>query len=191
MQVHSAVEISDESSVHVVSDDSETAWKALFVPSASSHRDPNRAPTVVAPSMPVPQGEETPSVPETPRFDPDKGDPSPDDPAIGVATKIEAKERMTQTPPLVSRLTQGYLEHTGIDTCPLHQMDHGVRDADCDYGKRALGPLYHHKIKGNRHLPVFTFDFSGPHPHRVNVAQYLLVCALEPRTHEIGLGVRH
>ena len=24
-----------------------------------------------------------------------------------------------------------------------------------------LGPLYHHKIKGNRHLPVFTFDFSG------------------------------
>ena len=42
--------------------------------------------------------------------------------------------------------------------------------------KKALGPLYHHKIKGNRQLPVFTFDFSGPHPHRVNVAQYLLVC---------------
>ena len=35
-------------------------------------------------------------------------------------------------------------------------MDHGVRDPDCDYCKRALGPLYHHKIKGNRHLPVFT-----------------------------------
>ena len=51
----------------------------------------------------------------------------------------------------------------------------GVRDPDCDHCKRALGPLYHHKIKGNRHLPVFTFDFSGPHPHRVNVAQYLLV----------------
>ena len=32
------------------------------------------------------------------------------------------------------------------------------------------------KIKGNRHLPVLTFDFSGPHPHRVNAAQYLLVC---------------
>ena len=39
---------SDKSSVHVVSDESETAWEALFVPSASSHRDPNRAPTVVA-----------------------------------------------------------------------------------------------------------------------------------------------
>ena len=43
------------------------------------------------------------------------------------------------------------------------------------------GPLAHSIItksrpKGNRHLPVFTFDFSGPHPHRVNVAQYLLVC---------------
>ena len=37
-------------------------------------------------------------------------------------------------------------------------------------------PLYHHKIKGNRRLPVFTFEFSGPHPHRANVAQYLLVC---------------
>ena len=38
-----------------------------------------------------------------------------------------------------------------------------VRDPDCDHCKRALGPLYHHKIVGNRHLPVFTFDFSGPH----------------------------
>ena len=28
---------------------------------------------------------------------------------------------------------------------------------------------------GNRHLPVFTFDFSGPHPRKVNMAQYLLV----------------
>ena len=90
--------------------------------------------------------------------------------------KIEAKDGMTQTPPLVSRLIQGRLENTGIDACPLHQMDHGVRDPECDYWKRALGPLYHHKIKGgNRHLPVFTFDFSGPRPHRVNVAQYLLV----------------
>ena len=32
------------------------------------------------------------------------------------------------------------------------------------------------EIKGNRHLPVFTFDFSGPHPHRVNAAQFLCVC---------------
>ena len=45
---HSAIEVSDESSVHVVSDDSKAAWEALFVPSESSHTDPNRAPTVVA-----------------------------------------------------------------------------------------------------------------------------------------------
>ena len=100
-----------------------------FVPSESSHRGPNRAPTLVAPSAPVPQDEGTPSVPETPRFDPAKGDPSPDDPAVGVATKIEAKDRVTQTPPLVSRLIQGYLENTGMDACPLYQMDHGVTGA--------------------------------------------------------------
>ena len=75
-----------------------------------------------APVGPVPQEGETPSIPETPHFDPDQGDPSPDDLAIGVATKIESKEGMTQTPPLVSRLIQGYLEHTGIDACPLHRI---------------------------------------------------------------------
>ena len=47
---------------------------------------------------------------------------------------------MTQTPPLLSRLIQGYLDHTGIEECPYHQMDHGVRDPDCDHCKRALGP---------------------------------------------------
>ena len=45
----------------------------------------------------------------------------------------------------------------------------------CDHCKRALGPLYHHTIVGNRHLHVFTSGFSVPHPHRVNMAQYLLV----------------
>ena len=64
---------------------------------------------------------------------------------------------MTQTPPLLSRLIQGYLDQSVITA------------------SGALGPLYHHKIKGNRHLPVFAFDFSGPHP-QVNVTQYLLVC---------------
>ena len=49
---------------------------------------------------------------------------------------------------VVSRPIQGYLEHTGIDACPLHQVDHGVRDPDCAHCKRALGPLYHHKITG-------------------------------------------
>ena len=125
------------------------------MPSESSHRDPNRAPTVVAPSAPVPQDEETPSVPETPRFDPEKGDPSPDDPAVGIATKIEAKDSMTQTPHLVSKLTQGYLENTGIDACPLHQMDHGVRDSECDHCKRA-----HSTITKSRATHAYQFSPS-------------------------------
>ena len=83
---------------------------------------------------------------------------------------------VSQTPPLLSRLIQGYLEQKGVEACPNHKMDHGVQDPNCDHCKRALGLLHNHKIKGNRHLPVFTIDFSGPHPHRVNAAQYLLVC---------------
>ena len=129
----------------------------LYIPSSDAPEDPNRAITETAPSTPAIQEGEAPSVPETPHFHPDQGDPSLEEPAIGVATRIDNRERTTQTPPLLSRLIQGYQE------CPYHQMDHGVRDPDCDYCKRALGPLYHHKIKGNRHLPVFTFDFSVPH----------------------------
>ena len=82
---------------------------------------------------------------------------------MGTATRVVAKERMTQTPPLLSRLIQGHLDHTGIEACPYHQMDHGVRDPDCDHCKQALGPLYHHKLVGNRHLPVFT-TFLGHIP---------------------------
>ena len=62
---------------------------------------------------------ETPSVPDTPHFAPDQGDPSPDEPAIGTATRIVAKERMTQMPPLLSRLiliTQ-VLKHVHIIKC--------------------------------------------------------------------------
>ena len=100
--IHSAIEVSDESSVHIVSDEAREAWEALFVPSSPSHRDPNRAPTVVAPSTPVPVDEETPSIPETPRLDPDKGGTPPEEPALGVATKIDAKDGVTQTPPLLT-----------------------------------------------------------------------------------------
>ena len=167
--------VSDESDVPVISDEHATAWEALYVPSKHTREDPNQAPTEIAPSTQVAQEGETPSIPDTPHFDPDRGDPSPTEPAIGVATRIQAKERMTQKPPLLSGLIQCCLDHTGIEACPYHQVDHGVRDPDCDHCKRALGPLYHHKITGNRHLPVFTFDFSGPHPHKVNMTQYLLV----------------
>ena len=44
-----------------------------FFPASSSHRDPNRALTVVAPSTPRPPSEEVPSIPETPKFDPEGG----------------------------------------------------------------------------------------------------------------------
>ena len=60
---------------------------------------------------------EAPSIPDTPHFQPDQGDTSPEEPAVGTA--IVAKERMTKTPPLLSRLIQGYLDHTGIEACSL------------------------------------------------------------------------
>ena len=115
MRIHSFVDISDESDIPVISDEHATAWEALYVPSIHSREDPNQAPTEVAPSTHVTREGEVPSIPETPNFEPDRGDQSPDEPAIGTATRVVAKERMTQTPPLLSRLIQGYLDHTGIE----------------------------------------------------------------------------
>ena len=175
IQLQSIITVSDEGELPREPDEHALAWEALYVPLASDERDPNKAPNEIASSSLEEEQREIHSIPETPHGDHDQGDVSSKDPAMGVAVRVDAKERMTQTPPLLSRLTQGHLDHTGIEACPYHQMDHGVRDPDCDHCKRALGPLYHHKIVGNRHLPVFTFDFSGPHPHRVNMAQYLLV----------------
>ena len=175
IQLQSVITVSELGDAPRDSDRHAMAWEALYVPSTPDGADPNQAPTEVAPSTPDIEQGETLSIPETPHYHPDQADVSPEEPAMGTATRIVAKERITQTPPLLSRLIQGYLDHTGIAACPYHQMDHGVRDPDCDHCKRALRPLYHHKIVGNRHLQVFTFDFSGPHPHRVNMAQYLLV----------------
>ena len=91
VQVHSVVDTSDESDIHVISEEHATAWEELYVPSIPTREDPNQAPTEVAPSTPVPQEGEMQSIPETPRFNPDQGDPSPEEPAIGVATRIEAR----------------------------------------------------------------------------------------------------
>ena len=114
--------MSDVDGVHTVSDENKEAWEALLVPYASSHMGPNRAPTIVAPSIPVPPAEETPSIPETPRFDPEQGDPSPKEPAIGVAAKVEARDGVTQTPPILSRLIaiNKTLPHFG-DVVVVHQ----------------------------------------------------------------------
>ena len=172
IQIQSVVAVSDDGEVPVISDSSE--WASLYRPLLPSVADPNEAPTEVAPFKIAEEEGEAPSIPETPHLEPDQGASSPVDDAAGIATRVEGREVMTQTPPLLSRLIQGYLDQTGIEECPYHQMDHGVRDTTCDHCKRALGPLYHHRIVGNRHLPVFTFDFS-PHPRKVNMAQHLLV----------------
>ena len=73
--MQSVVEVSDGSDTHVVSDEHATAWEELYLPYTPSHEDPNKAPTEVAPSTPVPHEGETPSIPDTPHFDPDQGDP--------------------------------------------------------------------------------------------------------------------
>ena len=161
IQLQSVITVSDEGETPRDPDRHVVAWETRYVPSVFD-REILLKLRQKLPHLPDLEEGETPSIPETPCYHPDQGDVSPEDPAMGTATR-EAMERMTQTPPLLSRLIQGYLDHTGIEACPYHQMDHGVRDPDCDHCKRALGPLYHHKIVGNRHLPVFTFDFSGPH----------------------------
>ena len=105
------------------------------------------------------------------------------------ALQLELRRWITQAEPLLDcqGLLQGHLEGAGTDPCPQRQLDHRVRDPDCDYCKQAIGTLYRHRIKGNRHLPVFPFDFSGPHPHHVSAAQYPLVC-VEFGRHEVSVA---
>ena len=137
IQLQSVITVSDEGELPRDLDEHALAWEALYVPSTPDDRDPNQAPTEVAPSIPEEEQGETPSILATPHYDPEQGDVSPEDAAKGEAIRVAAKERMTQTPPLLSRLIQGYLDHTGIEACPYHQMDHGVRDPECDHCKRA------------------------------------------------------
>ena len=39
----------------------------------------------------------TPSIPETPHLEPENGASPPEDGAVGIATRVEGKEVMTQT----------------------------------------------------------------------------------------------
>ena len=110
IQLQSVIIVSEEGEVPCDSDRHASAWEALYVPSTPDGGDPNQAPTEVAPSIHDIEEGATPSIPETPHYNPDQGDVSPEEPAMGTATRIVAKERMTQTPPLLSRLIQGYLD---------------------------------------------------------------------------------
>ena len=188
VQIQSVVAVSDEDEAVIVPES--TAWVSLYRPMELPPQHPNEAPTELAPSTPLAKEGEIHSIPETPKLAHDQGAYSLAEAAGGCATRIDGKDAITQTPPLLSRLLQGYLDHTGIEECPYHQMDHGVRDPNCDHCKRALGPLNHHKIVGNRHLPVFTFDFSGPHLRtQSEYGTVLARSSLEPRPYETALGI--
>ena len=154
IQLHSVVAVSDDDDeVPVISDSS--SWASLYRPRPATVADPNEASTEVAPSIRALEEGETHSIPETPRLEPEKGALPPEDETIGVAIRVEGKEVMTQTPPLFSRLIQGYLDHTEIEACPYHQMDHGVRDPHCDHCKRALGLCIIIRL-----LAIDTYQFS-------------------------------
>ena len=84
----------------------------------------------------------------------------------GEATRVVGVGHASQTSLFLAPRFQAILEGTGTDPCPLHSLDHGVRDPSCDYCNRALGRLYRHRLKGDRNSPIFAFDFSGPHPQR-------------------------
>ena len=72
------------------------------------------------------------------------------------------------------------LQETGSMPCKLHGMDHLSRDPECEFCKRALGPMYrplNHKygMQIADHTPTLSFDFSGPLPIAVTGAKILMV----------------
>ena len=73
IQIQSVVAVSDESEAPVISDEHASAWESLYVPLLPSVADPNQAPTELAPSTPLAEEGEAPSMPETPHLEPDQG----------------------------------------------------------------------------------------------------------------------
>ena len=64
--------------------------------------------------------------------------------------------------------------------CKLHGMDHLSRDPECEFCKKALGPMYRHLnhkygMQIADHTPTLSFDFSGPLPIAVTGARILMV----------------
>ena len=101
--IGSTVEESRNDGAHTVSDETKEAWEVgkHFLCPHHVRTGPNRAPTVVAPSTPVPPDEETPSIPETPKFNPAYGGSGPplEEPVVGIATRT--KPRMGSRTPLL------------------------------------------------------------------------------------------
>ena len=69
IQLQSVIAVSDEGELPREPDEHALAWEALYVPSASDERDPNKAPTEVASSSPEEEQGELHSIPETPSSD--------------------------------------------------------------------------------------------------------------------------
>ena len=72
------------------------------------------------------------------------------------------------------------LQETGTMPCKLHGMDHLSRDPECEFCKKALGPMYRHLnhkygMQIADHTPTLSFDFSGPLPIAVTGAKILMV----------------
>ena len=114
---------------------------------------------------------------ETPRFNPDHGGAPPEEPAIGIATRIDAKDGVT--PPL----------HFCPDLHKAIQIIQGLKRVLST--KWTMESVIHSAIIARELLDLSTItksratvicqsslDFSEPHPHHVNAAQCLLVCVL-------------
>ena len=72
------------------------------------------------------------------------------------------------------------LQETGSIPCQLRGMHHLSRDPDCEFCKKALGPMYRHLnhkygMQIADYTPTLSFDFSGPLPIAVTGAKILMV----------------
>ena len=87
------------------------------------------------------------------------------------------------------------LQDTGSMPCKLHGMDHLSRDPECEFCKKALGPMYRHLnhkygMQIADHTPTLSFDFSGPLPIAVTGARILMVFVWRLQDIRFTLGVR-
>ena len=89
IQIQSIITVSDEGEFPRDPDEHAPAWEALYVPSVPDERDPNKAPTEIASSSPEEEQRELHSIPETPHGNCDQGDVSPEDPAMGIAVRVD------------------------------------------------------------------------------------------------------